>query len=192
MLLPSPESPQKSCEQPCQRLYCLDQKFFLLLFLGHYPNVGKKEVWVGGHWHRTELTKYNTSVSCDDGTSVLFSVLCEPAHLSLSHLGWPSWVSPSPSRSPPCRGADPPSGQTRRPCAADGRTRSSRSSWGGRRTPERASQTPWGRSSPCSRCTWWQTTWRGNKKKLNASSTMRPPQRSFVIYLFWSSVATVQ
>lgn len=124
-------------------------------------------VYVGYQCDETEHTEYNTLVPYDGSTTVLFSPLCERvqrAHLSLSHPGWLSWVSPSPSRSRSCTAADPPSGQTRRPSSAGGRTRSSRSSWGGRRTPEHASQTLWGRFSPCSRCTWSQTTYRTRTK----------------------------
>lgn len=109
-----------------------------------------------------EHIEYNTLVPHDDSTTVLFALYCERvqrAHLSLSHPGWPSWASLSPSRSRSCTAAVPPSGQTHRPSSAAGRTRSSRSSSGGRRTPEHASQTLWGQSSPCSRCTWSQTTY---------------------------------
>lgn len=119
------------------------------------------DLWAGCHCGGTARTKANTSVSCDDHTTVLFSLCCERvrrAHLSLSHLGWPSWVSPSPSRSRPCTAADPPSGQTRHLFSAAGRTRSSRSSSGGKCTPKLASQTLLGQSSPCTRCTWLQTT----------------------------------
>lgn len=125
-----------------------------------------EDVYVGYHCDGTQHTEYNTLVPYDDSTTVMFALLCErvqSAHLSLSHLGWQSWVSPSPSRSRSCTAADPPSGQTRRPSSAGGRTRSSRSSLGGRHTPGRASQTLWGRFSPCSRCTWSQTTCRMTK-----------------------------
>lgn len=114
-----------------------------------------------------EHIEYNTPVRHDGSAAVLFALCCERvqrAHLSLSHPGWPSWAGLSPSRSRSCTAAAPPSGQTRRPSSAAGRTRSSRSSSGGRRTPERASQTLWGRSSPCSRCTWSQTTYAMRQK----------------------------
>lgn len=123
----------------------------------HWETAGSSDPCDG-----TQRDECSTRVPHDDSTVVLFPLWCDRvqgAHLSLSHPGWRSSAGPSPARSRSYTAAGPPSGQTRRPSSAAGRTRSSRSSSGGRRTPGRASQTLSGRSSPCSRCTLLQRAW---------------------------------
>lgn len=79
-------------------------------------------------------------------------------YLSRSCQGWLCSGGPAPSCSRSCTAADLLSGQTRRPCTAVAHRRSSRSSRGGKNSPELASLSRWAQSCQGSRCTWWQTT----------------------------------
>lgn len=80
-------------------------------------------------------------------------------YLSQSCLDWLCSADPSPSHSHSCTAAGLLSEQTHLLCTAGAHRHSSRSSWGGKHSPELASQTLLALSSLDSCCTWWQTTW---------------------------------
>lgn len=101
-------------------------------------------------------------------------------HLSLSRLGWPSSTSLSLSHSHFCRAAALPWGQTHPLSSAAARTRSSRSSSGGRHTPGLASRTQSGRSSPCSRCTWQRTACKGEAAQSRGAKILQGSKSSNV------------
>lgn len=120
----------------CRTLLWLHIHIFVLTFI------------LSGHKKKVRLSVYQYMFTSD--SLVPCRIWC---YLSRSCPDWLSWAAPSPSHSRSYTAADLLSEQTGLLCTAGARRRSSRSSWGGKHSPELALPALWVLSSPDSRCT---------------------------------------